>query len=156
MIKTSGYRVSPTEVEEVVYDTGLVGGAVALGVDDPLLGQSIVLVVSPANGNELTSEALLARLRRELPQYMVPKQVIVRAALPALSQRQVRPEPAPDRAGGGMTLSGVTTERGTGCQRVGGIALDRLAERVGSTPFFAYDRTLLTEQGVVPPRDASG
>jgi acyl-CoA synthetase (AMP-forming)/AMP-acid ligase II len=82
MIKTSGYRVSPTEIEEVVYDTGLVGGAVALGVDDPLLGQRIVLVVSPANGNGLTSEMLLARLRRELPLYMVPKEVVVRSALP--------------------------------------------------------------------------
>jgi diaminopimelate decarboxylase len=29
---------------------------------------------------------------------------------------------------------------------VGGVALDRLAERVGSTPFFAYDRALLTER----------
>ena len=45
-----------------------------------------------------------------------------------------------------MTLSGVTAELGTGCQRVGGIALDRLAERVGSTPFFAYDRALLSER----------
>jgi acyl-CoA ligase (AMP-forming) (exosortase A-associated) len=82
MIKTSGYRVSPTEIEEVVYDTGLVGGAVALGVDDPVLGQRIVLVVSPANGNGLTSETLLARLRRELPLYMVPKEVVVRSTLP--------------------------------------------------------------------------
>jgi acyl-CoA ligase (AMP-forming) (exosortase A-associated) len=82
MIKTSGYRVSPTEIEEVVYDTGLVGGAVALGVDDPVLGQRIVLVVSPANGNPLTSEMLLARLKRELPLYMLPKEVVVRSALP--------------------------------------------------------------------------
>jgi diaminopimelate decarboxylase len=29
---------------------------------------------------------------------------------------------------------------------VGGIPVDRLAERVGSTPFFAYDRRLLTER----------
>ena len=29
---------------------------------------------------------------------------------------------------------------------VGGVPLDRLAERVGSTPFFAYDRALLTER----------
>lgn len=29
---------------------------------------------------------------------------------------------------------------------VGGIAVDRLAERVGGTPFFAYDRRLLTER----------
>lgn len=29
---------------------------------------------------------------------------------------------------------------------VGGVRVDRLAERVGSTPFFAYDRRLLTER----------
>jgi diaminopimelate decarboxylase len=32
------------------------------------------------------------------------------------------------------------------CLRVGGIALTRLAERVGSTPFYAYDRAKLTER----------
>jgi diaminopimelate decarboxylase len=31
-----------------------------------------------------------------------------------------------------------------GCLQVGGNALTRLAQRVGSTPFFAYDRSLLT------------
>ena len=39
MIKTSGYRVSPTEVEEVVYATGLVGDAVAVGAPHPALGE---------------------------------------------------------------------------------------------------------------------
>jgi diaminopimelate decarboxylase len=29
---------------------------------------------------------------------------------------------------------------------VGGIPVDRLAERIGSTPFFAYDRALITER----------
>jgi len=32
------------------------------------------------------------------------------------------------------------------CLAVGGIPIDRLAARVGSTPFFAYDRTLLTSR----------
>ena len=35
MIKTSGYRVSPTEVEEVVYASGLVGDAVAVAAPHP-------------------------------------------------------------------------------------------------------------------------
>jgi acyl-CoA ligase (AMP-forming) (exosortase A-associated) len=81
MIKTSGYRVSPTEIEEVAYGTGLVGDAVALGVDDERLGQHIVLAVSPANGR-LEPDELLAELRRQLPLYMVPKQVVVRPSLP--------------------------------------------------------------------------
>jgi acyl-CoA ligase (AMP-forming) (exosortase A-associated) len=81
MIKTSGYRVSPMEIEEVVYGTGLVRDAVAMGVDDPRLGQRIVLIVSSANGH-LESSELLAELRRQLPLYMVPSDVIVRSELP--------------------------------------------------------------------------
>jgi acyl-CoA ligase (AMP-forming) (exosortase A-associated) len=81
MIKTSGYRVSPAEIEEVVYATGLVCDAVALGVDDLRLGQRIVLIVSPANG-QLDSDQLLGELRRQLPLYMVPSDVIVRSELP--------------------------------------------------------------------------
>ena len=45
-----------------------------------------------------------------------------------------------------MTQPSVALECGPCCQRVGGVPLDRLAERVGSTPFFAYDRALLTER----------
>ena len=82
MIKTSGYRVSPAEIEEVAYATGLVGDAVALGVEDPRLGQHVLLAVSPANGNGLDPDSLLTELRRELPLYMVPKHVVVRPALP--------------------------------------------------------------------------
>lgn len=82
MIKTSGYRVSPTEVEEVVYATGIARDAVALGVDDDRLGQQIVLVVSPPEGSDLDPDALLAVLRSELPRYMVPARVEVRDSLP--------------------------------------------------------------------------
>jgi acyl-CoA ligase (AMP-forming) (exosortase A-associated) len=81
MIKTSGYRVSPTEIEEVAYSTGLVGDAVALGIDDERLGQHILLAVSPANG-ALEPDVLLTELRQQLPLYMVPKNVVVRPELP--------------------------------------------------------------------------
>jgi diaminopimelate decarboxylase len=39
-----------------------------------------------------------------------------------------------------------TAGRESAYMRVGGIALDRLAERAGATPFFAYDRGLLSER----------
>jgi acyl-CoA ligase (AMP-forming) (exosortase A-associated) len=81
MIKTSGYRVSPTEVEEVAYDSGLVRDAVALGVDDARLGQRIVLLATPANG-QLDPSELIAHMRRKLPLYMVPSSVELRSQLP--------------------------------------------------------------------------
>jgi acyl-CoA synthetase (AMP-forming)/AMP-acid ligase II len=82
MIKTSGYRVSPTEIEEAAYDTGLVRDAVALGVDDPKLGQRVVLFASPINGLALDKDILLTRMRQQLPLYMVPSTLIVRDSIP--------------------------------------------------------------------------
>jgi len=82
MIKTSGYRVSPTEIEEAAYDTGLVRDAVAVGVEDAKLGQRVVLVVSPARNAELDVDVLLARMRNALPLYMLPKRVNVRSDIP--------------------------------------------------------------------------
>ena len=81
MIKTSGYRVSPTEIEEVAYDTGLVRDAVAIGVEDDRLGQHIVLAVAPVDPS-FSDEELLARMRQQLPLYMVPAAVHVRDELP--------------------------------------------------------------------------
>lgn len=82
MIKTSGYRVSPTEVEEVVYATGLVVDVVAIGVPHARLGHAIVIVASAAPGQPSDGEALLAALKRTLPNYMVPHHVEWRESLP--------------------------------------------------------------------------
>ena len=81
MIKTSGYRVSPTEIEEAAYATGMVRDAVALGVEDERLGQRIVLLATE-NGHPLTPSSLIAAMRRELPLFQVPSEVIVRDELP--------------------------------------------------------------------------
>lgn len=82
MIKTSGYRVSPTEIEEVIYGTGLVGAAAAIGVSHPRLGQGIIVVAAPPAGGQLDREALMIQCRRNLPQYMIPLVIAERSALP--------------------------------------------------------------------------
>ncbi|HYD60373.1 MAG TPA: acyl-CoA ligase (AMP-forming), exosortase A system-associated [Noviherbaspirillum sp.] len=78
MIKVSGYRVSPTEVEEVLHATGLVAEAAACGVPHPALGQAIVAAVTPAEGREVTPESLLQECRLRLPGYMVPSHIALR------------------------------------------------------------------------------
>jgi len=79
MMKTSGYRVSPTEVEEVLYATRLVGECVAFGVDHETLGQSIQVIATPPDGGELDVQALLAECRNRMPAYMVPHGIDVRS-----------------------------------------------------------------------------
>jgi acyl-CoA ligase (AMP-forming) (exosortase A-associated) len=78
MIKTSGYRVSPTEVEEVVYATGLVAEAAAIGVAHATLGQSITLIVAPPPDGAIDGEALMAACRLGLPAYMMPTAIEIR------------------------------------------------------------------------------
>jgi len=76
MIKTSGYRVSPTEVEEFLYRTGLLGECAAFGVDHPTLSQAIqVIVTAPAGSAAVDVAALLVACRSGMPAYMVPSGV---------------------------------------------------------------------------------
>ena len=73
MIKTSGYRVSPTEVEEILYATRMVGECVAFGIDDDALGQVIQVIATPADpAVPLDVEALRQACRARMPAYMVP------------------------------------------------------------------------------------
>lgn len=73
MIKTSGYRVSPTEVEEVVAEVEGVVDVVAVGAPDAIDGQRIVViaVVSNRPGGEAL-EAMRRHCRMHLPPYMTP------------------------------------------------------------------------------------
>lgn len=82
MIKSSGYRISPTEVEDVFYLSGLVKEASALGLPHPKLGQGIVVVATPLDGQALDSDALMDICRRQLPRFMVPELILVRDDLP--------------------------------------------------------------------------
>ena len=80
MIKTSGNRVSPTEVEEAAIASGLIHEAVALGYPDARLGEGIALVVRPDRRGQ--EEELRAFLKRQLPNFMQPGPIIWRSALP--------------------------------------------------------------------------
>ncbi len=77
MIKTSGYRVSPSEVEEILYATQMVGECIAFGVEHPTLGQTIAVIVTPRPNLLLDTDALLAECRQRMPGYMVPTRIDV-------------------------------------------------------------------------------
>jgi acyl-CoA synthetase (AMP-forming)/AMP-acid ligase II len=75
MIKSSGFRISPTEVEDLVFRSGLVAEVVAFGVPDEIDGQAVEIAVSARPGAPVDVDALLAHCRRHMPTYMVPKRI---------------------------------------------------------------------------------
>lgn len=82
MIKSAGNRISPQEIEEAALATGLVVEAVALGVADERLGQAVHLVVRPAPGVANAQDALPKRLAQDLPNFMQPRMIHWREAMP--------------------------------------------------------------------------
>jgi len=74
MIKTSGYRVSPDEIEAIIQESGLAGEVAAFGVADESLGEVIVVAAAPtAPGQAPDERALRQACQQGLPTFMVPR-----------------------------------------------------------------------------------
>jgi acyl-CoA synthetase (AMP-forming)/AMP-acid ligase II len=80
MIKTSGNRISPTEIEESALASGAVREAAAFGLPDERLGQHIVLVAVPSAAD--ADDRLRAWFAAELPAFMRPARIVLRAQMP--------------------------------------------------------------------------
>ncbi len=84
MMKTSGYRISPMEVEEILYQHPQVTEGAVIGVTHQDLGQAILAIVCCKDGQDFTlvEKSINKHCQKELANYMVPKKVIVLNELP--------------------------------------------------------------------------
>lgn len=89
MIKSSGYRVSPSEVEEVLFQSGTIREAAVIGIQDELLGQAIKAFVVRKEGQSIDQVTLSLFCAEKLPRYMVPKHVEFLDKLPKTSSGKV-------------------------------------------------------------------
>ena len=90
MIKSSGYRISPTEVEEVLFQTGKVRQAAVIGIPDDVLGQTIKAFLVPKDGEQLRVAKRYSNYCAEkMPRHMVPKCVEFLSELPKTSSGKV-------------------------------------------------------------------
>jgi acyl-CoA ligase (AMP-forming) (exosortase A-associated) len=89
MIKCSGHRISPTEVEEVLFQSGQVRQAAVIGVPDEVMGQVIQAFVVPRAGSALEVDKLIAYCGEKVPRYMVPRRIEVLEELPKTTSGKV-------------------------------------------------------------------
>ena len=82
MIKSSGYRISPDEIETRVARCEGVEFVVAMGIPDSALGQQIRVVVSAKPGTVLDEASLRRHCAASMPRYMVPHSIVIVDPMP--------------------------------------------------------------------------
>jgi amino acid adenylation domain-containing protein len=87
MIKTYGFRVSPTEIEEHTRRFEGIFDAVAFGIDNPEIGQDIAVVYTTTDRAPLASEALTEHFRLAMPHHMVPRWFVHLETFPATANQ---------------------------------------------------------------------
>jgi acyl-CoA synthetase (AMP-forming)/AMP-acid ligase II len=80
MIKVSGNRLSPNEIEELALASGVVSDVAAFGIPDDALGQAVAIVAVPTADN--AEERLRDWFAANAPSFMMPKRILWREALP--------------------------------------------------------------------------
>ena len=89
MIKTAGEKVSPKEIENVLYDIEDVLEAAVIGVPDDILGQAIKAIVALRKGSKLTEKEIVLYCSKHLENFMIPKVVEIRKELPKTSTGKI-------------------------------------------------------------------
>jgi acyl-CoA ligase (AMP-forming) (exosortase A-associated) len=81
MIKSSGYRISPTEVEEVLMATGQFRQIAVIGLPDALIGQR-VHAVGVSRGEPIDVPMTLKAASEKLASFMMPRDIEIVSELP--------------------------------------------------------------------------
>jgi long-chain acyl-CoA synthetase len=89
IIKSRGEKVAPKEVENVLYGLKGVVEAAVVGVPDPILGEAVKAFVV-LDGAKLSEAEVLAHCRANLEDFMIPKYVEFRDALPKTSSGKIK------------------------------------------------------------------
>jgi len=89
MIKTAGEKVSPKEIENVLYDLEDVFEAAVVGVPDEIVGQAIKAVVALRKGSVLDEKSIILHCSKYLEKFMVPKFVEICGQLPKTSTGKI-------------------------------------------------------------------
>jgi long-chain acyl-CoA synthetase len=90
VFKCRGEKVSPKEIEHVLYALPDVAEAAVVGVEDPIDGMAIHAIVVPREGARLTETAIRHHCRAHLESHLIPKHVELRAGLPTTANGKIR------------------------------------------------------------------
>jgi len=82
MIKSAGNRISPTEVEEILYSTGKIQDTIVLGIPHKIYGHAIKALIVPRENTSITAAEIIEYCKKMSPPYMIPSDIEFRKELP--------------------------------------------------------------------------
>ena len=90
VIKSRGEKVSPREVENILYAMEGVHEVAVVGVPDPVLGQAVKAFVALRPGFSYTEREVIKYCLGHLESFMAPKQVVFVDALPKTDTGKIK------------------------------------------------------------------
>ncbi|ODM27041.1 hypothetical protein A7W90_12935 [Clostridium sp. Bc-iso-3] len=89
MIKSKGFRISPTEIEEVLYKHPSIFECAVVGVKDSEIEEKIVACVKIKEGHTFDEKDIRSFCAGKLPVYMMPQEFVVREEMPKTSTGKI-------------------------------------------------------------------
>lgn len=89
IIKTRGEKVSPVEVENIIYKINGVKEAAVLGIPDVILGEAIKVFVTTHDAIELSEKEIQRECMTHLESFMVPQKVVFLTEMPKSSNGKI-------------------------------------------------------------------
>jgi len=89
MINTAGYRINPVEIESVVYNNfDLIKECAVFGIENEKIEEEVVMVYS--GSSEIPKNEIIFELKKHMPSYMIPAQIIFKANMPMQSKDKAK------------------------------------------------------------------
>lgn len=89
MINTSGFKVWPREVEDVLMQHPGVGEAAVVGAPDPYRGETVLAYVVPRKGHDVSADELISYSKTKLAAFKYPRRVEFCEELPKTSSGKI-------------------------------------------------------------------
>lgn len=89
IIKTRGEKVSPVEIENVIYKIDGVKEVAVLGIPDEIIGESIVAIVTTYVKNQLVEKDIQKECALKLENFMVPQKIYFIDEMPKSSNGKI-------------------------------------------------------------------
>ena len=87
MLKCSGYRVEPAEIEQIILQCPEVKSCAVIGIKDIISGQRLAAAVVLKTGTTLAE--IIRPIKQRLPSYMQPSKFKVLSSMPQLSNGKI-------------------------------------------------------------------